>query len=120
MLGGLHGKRIFIVEDEFFLAWLLQDELQELGCEPLGPYTNIAKAIEASREQTFDVAILDINLNGEMVFPLADELASRGIPFVFMTGYASNQLPQSYRKISRLQKPFNPGDIGNALRRLLV
>jgi DNA-binding NarL/FixJ family response regulator len=72
----LMGVRVLIVEDEFLVALQLEDDLKELGGEPVGPYGDLASATDAARREEFDVAVLDINLNGRLVYPLADELAA--------------------------------------------
>lgn len=115
----LEGRRVLIVEDEFFVAALIEDTLQSFGCETVGPFTTLELGLQASRQENFDIAILDVNLNGKMVFPLADELLARGRPFVFLTGYASDNLPEAYRKLRRIQKPFNSSGIREVLEEAL-
>lgn len=116
----LEGKRVLIVEDEFFVAMQIEDALQSFGCETSGPYSTLELAGQASRREPVDIAILDINLNGESVYPLADELRERGIPFVFLTGYASTDLPEVSRSMPRLQKPFDSAAIRDLMQRLLA
>jgi DNA-binding response OmpR family regulator len=116
----LQGKRIFIVEDEFFVALQVESALRSCGCETIGPYTTLDLALQASRREQFDVAILDINLNQKRVYPLADELHMRRIPFVFLTGYARNDLPGAYRSLPRIQKPFDPRMLKAGLKRVLT
>jgi DNA-binding response OmpR family regulator len=99
--------RIFIVEDEFLAAMLLEDELRARGWLTLGPFTTLKQARDAAETEQFDLAILDINLGGEMVYPLADELAARGIPFIFLSGYLSRDLPERFKVRPKLSKPFN-------------
>ena len=118
--GVLDGKRILIVEDEFLLAVLIEETLQSFGCETIGPFTKLELGLKASRQESFDLAILDINLNGTMAYPLADELLSRGIPFLFLTGYAAKDLPEAYRSLNRLQKPFDPNVIRKTLEQLFA
>ena len=116
--GVLEGKRILIVEDEFLLAVLIEETLQSFGCETIGPFTRLELGLQASRQESFDMAILDINLNGKMVYPLADELLARGIPYVFLTGYAAKDLPEAYRSQNRIQKPFDSNVIRETLEQL--
>ena len=116
----LQGRRVLIVEDEFFLATLIEETLQEFGCETIGPFTRLELALQASRQEIFDIAILDINLNGKMVFPLADDLVLRGLPFVFLTGYAAKDLPEAYRALPRVQKPFDSAAVRQALEQVLA
>jgi DNA-binding response OmpR family regulator len=99
--------RILIVEDEFFVGILLEEDLRASGFQPLGPITSVAVARETIRRETFDLAILDINLNGEMVYPLADDLVERRIPFIFLSGYSELNLPERFRDVARLSKPYH-------------
>jgi CheY-like chemotaxis protein len=111
----LKGLRILLVEDEFLVALEVEEALQDLGCAVLGPFAKLSKAIEAARGAELDGAILDINLNGEMVYPLAEDLISKDIPFVFLTGYTAADLPEKYRHFRRLQKPLDAGLLRGAL-----
>ena len=104
----LEGKCILIVEDEALLGYTLADELNTLGCSTKGPFTRVATALEAVRREEFDAAILDVNLNGEFVYPVADELKARGIPFVFLTGYVQSGFPERFQACPHLLKPYNP------------
>jgi two-component SAPR family response regulator len=102
----LNGLLALVVEDEFLLALSLEDDLLSAGCSILGPFSSLSSATEALRTKQFDVAVLDVNLNGEMVFPLADEMAGRAIPFVLLTGYLSTDLPERFRKVPQVSKPY--------------
>jgi DNA-binding response OmpR family regulator len=108
--------RVLLVEDEFFVAALIEDDLRAAGHEIVGPYKELAKAIEATRSERFDVAVLDVNLNGAPVYPLADELLARGIPFVFLSGYV--ELPERFKATPRIGKPHNPAALIAALRKI--
>lgn len=105
------GLTILVVEDEFLLAYSLEEELRALGYNVLGPFSDRDQATQSSRSQAFDMAILDINLGGDMVYPLADELASRHIPFIFLTGYGTPNLPERFRACRRLSKPYDIKDL---------
>jgi len=109
--------RVFVVEDEVLLALSLEDDLREAGFSMLGPYTTLANALQASRHESFDLALLDVNLHGEAVFPLADELIARNVPIVLLTGYGAADLPERYRALPRLQKPYEPTILVRQLRR---
>jgi DNA-binding response OmpR family regulator len=109
--------RILIVEDEFFAAVLLEEDLRAAGWEPIGPFTTLARAIEAARAEIFDVAILDVNLNGEMVYPLADELAERKRPFIFLSGYGLRDLPERFRSLPKVAKPYNRASLMKEVER---
>lgn len=99
--------RILIVEDEFFVGILLEDDLRASRFETLGPVTSLSAAREIVRRETFDLAILDVNLTGEMVYPLADDLAERGIRFIFLSGYSELNLPERFRNVPRHSKPYH-------------
>jgi len=103
---GLEGLRALIVEDESLLALSLEDDLLSAGCSILGPFANLSTATEALNKSQFDLALLDVNLNGEMVYPLADELTQRAIPFVLLTGYLSTDLPERFRQQPQVTKPY--------------
>ena len=111
----MKGLRVLIVEDEFLLAMSLEDDLVAAGCAPVGPFSSLASAIEAARREQFDLAILDVNLNGEPIYPLADELLSRRKPFVLVTGYGAANLPERFRDLPRLPKPY---DLANLIREI--
>jgi two-component system, response regulator PdtaR len=103
----LQGIRILVVEDEFFLAHLLEEDLRQAGADIIGPLNTLARALEGSRRESFDIAVLDVNLGGEFVYPLADELRERGIPFVFLSGYGPADFPERFRSSSRVAKPYD-------------
>jgi CheY-like chemotaxis protein len=107
--------RVLIVEDELMIRILLDDMLRELGYTIAADTARVDEALEAARSVDFDVAILDVNLNGEPVLPVADALAARGTPFVFATGYGDRGLPEAYRDRPTLKKPFQM----DGLRRVL-
>jgi DNA-binding response OmpR family regulator len=112
----LNGKTILLVEDEFLLALQLEDLLQSRGGTVLGPFPKLDEAMRAALREDFDFAILDINLNGTMVYPLADDLLARGIPFLFLSGYSLANLPERFRAVTRLNKPCDPALLLNTLR----
>src|SRR6266571_1838098 len=100
------AKRILVVEDELMIRMLLEDMLGELGYTVAAEAARIDEALEAARTAEFDVAILDVNLNGQTIAPVAEALAARGTPFVFATGYGERGLPEAYRDRPTLKKPF--------------
>jgi DNA-binding NarL/FixJ family response regulator len=106
-VGGNSPQRrcILIVEDEFLLAVMLADDLHAAGFQILGPFSDLRSARQAASNENFDLAILDININGEMVYPLARELMARGAPFVFLSGYGPSDLPEQFRSAPRISKP---------------
>ena len=98
--------RILVVEDELMIRMLLEDMLGELGYTIAAAAANMDEALEAARNADVDLAILDVNLNGEPISPVADALVARGVPFVFATGYGEHGLPEPYRDRPTLNKPF--------------
>jgi PAS domain S-box-containing protein len=113
----LTAVRVLIVEDEGLVALELQDLLNKVGATVIGPFGDVAQAREAAGGEVIDLAVLDTNLNGEVVYPLARELLSRGIPFVFVTGYNSGDVPDEFRTLPRIAKPFAPLVLLKALQR---
>ncbi|RSV35852.1 response regulator [Sphingomonas sp. ABOLE] len=104
----LHGCRVLVIEDEFLLADELADALRDAGATVLGPVGTVQHAIDLIRaEARIDCAVVDVNLGGEMVFPAAELLQTRGIPFVFTTGYDASALPPSFRAVLRCEKPVD-------------
>ena len=103
--------RVLVVEDESLVAMFLEDVLEDLGHQMVGPYSRVDAALAAAQAEDFDVAILDVNVNGQAIFPVAEAIAARGIPFIFSTGYGQKSLPEEYRSRPTLDKPFLPGDV---------
>jgi two-component sensor histidine kinase len=102
------GNRILAVEDEPLVAAMLGNALTELGFVVIGPIGTIAPALQSARTDAIDGAILDLNLGGEPIYPVADALTARGIPFVFLTGYRSDGIDRRYAHVPALQKPIDP------------
>ena len=98
--------RVLLVEDEIMVALLLEEMLADLGHEVVGPVARLDKAVAMAQQEALDVAILDVNLNGQEVFPVAAALTARGIPFFFVTGYGRSGLRAPYADHPSLQKPF--------------
>ena len=114
------AKRILVVEDELMIRMLLEDMLGELGYIVAAEAARIDEALEATKNADFDLAILDGNLNGEPVSPVADALAARGTPFVFATGYGERGLPEPYRDRPMLKKPFQMDGLKEMLQNALA
>ncbi len=119
MTVGLQGLRILVVEDEFLVASLIQDILETAGCVVSGPIPRLAQAVEAARAEPCDAAVLDVNLGGDQVFPVAEVLSQRRIPFVFVTGYATNSLPGEHHGRPTIRKPFRNQELLNTVSELV-
>ncbi len=116
----LSGRRVFVVEDEMLVAWLLEDMLADLGCVVVGPAGGVKDALAMIDANAIDVAVLDVNLNGEMSYPIADALAARDVPFVFVTGYDKNRMLDGYQTFPVLQKPYHRAELTVTLAKLLA
>ena len=116
----LSGRRVLVVEDETMVAWLLEDMLADLGCAVVGPAAHVNQALAMLDAEAIDAAVLDVNLNGQNSYPVADALAARGVPFVFSTGYNKDSLPNSYQGFPVLQKPFDRLKLRDTLAKLLT
>ena len=117
---GLAGRRVLVVEDESMVTMLLQDFLEDMGCEVAGVASRLKEAMEKIESVTFDVAILDVNLNGQQTLPVAQALLASGRAIVFATGYAATTVPAELRAVPILQKPFQQEDLERALRAALA
>ena len=118
----LRGVNVLIVEDDFIVAFDMQTLLEEQGATIVGPATDLEQALSlASGDAHVQLAVLDVNLNGRYVFPVAQRLLSAGIPFVFATAYADNEqlFPEELRAAPRLPKPVMPNVLLAQLKRLL-
>lgn len=114
------GRRILVVEDEALVAMLLETMLEDMGFSPVGPIGDIDTALEVvSDDAALDGALLDVNVAGREVFPVAAALKARGIPFIFSTGYGEGGLPEDWRGHSTIQKPFTEDAIRDALFKAL-
>ncbi len=109
---------VLIVEDESMIGMLLEDLLEELSCKVLGPANSVAQsmALIETGGQTLDGAFLDINLRGEFVYPVADALLARNVPFVFITGNATHGIDPRYGAVRTLKKPFMASAIERAIK----
>lgn len=112
--------RILVVEDEYLIRMLLEDMLFDLGHVVAAAVSTIAEAKDQAATGDFDCAVLDVNLDGEQIFPVADILIKRGKPFVFVSGYGEASLPDAYRGRPALQKPFQAERLEQMLAGLLA
>jgi CheY-like chemotaxis protein len=113
--GAAKRTRVLVVEDEAMIRMLLEDMLGELGYVVAAQAARVDEALEAAKTAAFDVAILDINLNGQTIVPVAEALDARGMPFVFATGYGEHGLPEAFRDRPTLKKPFQMDGLGRTL-----
>jgi CheY-like chemotaxis protein len=112
-------SRILIVEDEYLIRLLLEDMIADLGYEVGAVAATLSEGMTQARDAQVDLAILDVNIDGAQVFPLAELLKQRKVPFVFITGYGQQGLPESYRASPTLQKPFQMQDLKTTLAKIL-
>ena len=109
-----------IVEDDYFIARDLADEFQEAGLSIVGPVPSLSKALAHLEQEQIDGAVLDINLDGEKVYEVADALIERNVPIVFVTGYERPSIPDRYRDVPLWLKPVDCGRVVEALERLIA
>jgi DNA-binding response OmpR family regulator len=111
----LAGKRVLIVEDELLVALMIEDFLGDFGCTTIGPCGSVENALHAVRTETLDLAVLDVNLAGERVYPVAEALAERHIPFLFLSGYGEDAIPPGHSDWKVCAKPFRGADLAAML-----
>jgi CheY-like chemotaxis protein len=114
----LVGCRILVVEDEMLIAVLIEQALEELGCIIVGLASKLDVALRLARDATMDAAILDVAIRGGYVYPVAELLHARGIPFVLASGYGDWALPEALREQPRLTTPFTQADLEKQLQLL--
>jgi len=114
----LSGRRVLVVEDEMLVLMMIEDMLADLGCKSATSAATVDKALALINEQVFDVAMLDMNLNGNDSHVVAEALAARGIPFFYSTGNTSRNLRDGYSDRPVLKKPFKYEELAAILTRL--
>ena len=114
----LAGRRILVVEDDMLIAVFIEEVLHELGCIVVGPASKLDQALRLANDEVFDAAILDVTIRGGQAFPVAESLRSRGIPFVFASGYGDWALPASLQGQNRLTKPFTIEELQTTMQAL--
>ena len=120
MSEALSGRRVLVVEDESLVAMLLETILEDMGCTPVGPISTVEEALTVVAQETqLDAALLDVNVAGVHVFPVAQALKDKGVPFVFSTGYGEGGLPDEWRGQPTIQKPFTEDAVQQALMRAM-
>ena len=113
------GRRVLVVEDEALVAMLLETILEDMGCMAVGPAATVDEGLRMAADEAVDAALLDVNVAGRQVFPIAEALRERGVPFVFSTGYGEGGLPDEWRGQPTLQKPFTEAAVRDALMKAM-
>ena len=116
----LAGKRVLVVEDEMLVMMAIEDMLADLGCTSVTVAANIEGALSTIAANMFDLATLDVNLNGTRSYPIADALDARHIPFVFSTGYGEHGIDQGYGGHLVLNKPYSCTQFNRVVMDLLA
>ena len=112
---GLQGVRVLIIEDDSLVAMSVGDMLSDLGCSVIGSAGSLTQAFEMVDAGGFDFALLDVNLRGQEVFPVAEVLTQQGIPFAFASGYGRAGLPDEFRTRPIVSKPFQMTELSTVL-----
>jgi CheY-like chemotaxis protein len=120
MIPELIGCRILLVEDELLISCMLEDMIEDLGCTLVGPASRVDQALVLVAGEAIDAVILDVSLDEQLSYPVADALVARGIPFLFSTGYDRDRLRDGYRSFAMLQKPFHPSELARVLTGLFA
>lgn len=115
----LGGVRVLVVEDDRLLLGMLEDALTVLGCSAIRA-SDVAEATQVAAATAVDAAVLDLNVAGEKVYPVAEELDRRGVPFIFVTGYVGIEVRADYRNRPLLKKPFRVRDLERSLQALFT
>ena len=115
----LYGRRVLIVEDDYFIANDLATGFEEAGIKIVGPVPSLASALAALEQERLDGAVLDINLDGEKVYQVADALIARGVAVVFVTGYERPSIPVCYSDVPLCLKPVDTQRVIEALGRIV-
>lgn len=115
----LLGRRVLVVEDEPLVAMLLESIIEDMGCTAIGPAASIEAGMAMADAEPLDAALLDVNVAGRQVFPIAEALRARGVPFVFSTGYGEAGLADEWRGHPTVQKPFTEIAIRTALMKAM-
>ena len=111
----LKGARVLVVEDEAAISMLLEDMLDDFGCKIVGPAARLTTALEMAQNETYSVAILDVNVAGEPIYPVAEAIVQRNLPIVFSTGYGGAGIREPFRDRPVVQKPFSQADLKRTL-----
>ena len=113
-------RRVLVVEDEGVVGMLLEDMLNDLGYEVGAVAARLRDGLREAETESYDCAILDVNLQGELSYPIAEALMARRVPFLFVTGYGAKGVEGKYARLPILAKPFPQSELEAALSRLLA
>ena len=116
----LSGKRVLVVEDEMLVLMAIEDMLADLGCTSISVAGNLDKALALIKVERFDIATLDINLNGQRSYPVAEALSDAGVPFAFSTGYGEHGVGEGYGRHMVLNKPYSSRQLVDVLTALIA
>ena len=117
--GNLTDRRILVVEDSPLIAAVLEDMLKDMGCVVVGPTGNMAFAVDLAKAEALDAAIIDLNIRGGKVYPVAEVLRDRDVPFLLASGYADWTLRDDFKDRPRLTKPYTAETVEQKLLALL-
>jgi CheY-like chemotaxis protein len=113
-------QRILVIEDEFFVAAHIEHVLEGEGVEVIGPVGSLQEAMQLARTEEVDGALLDVNIDGGRIDDVAEILAQKHVPFVFVTAYGRDNLPEAHREVTIVEKPFKDADLIREVRRFAV
>lgn len=111
----LAGRRVLLVEDDYFIVDDMVQAFQAEGVQVIGPVASVDEALDLIATERLDGAVLDVNLQGDLAYPVADALIARGVPFVFATGYDAASIPPRYAGVARCEKPVEPARVAQLL-----
>jgi len=118
--GPLAGRTLLIVEDEMLVALMLEEMLRELGCHVAATASSVRSALAAAESKPLDGAVLDVNLGGEPVYPVARRLKDLGVPFVFSSGYAQADIDPAFASVPLIRKPYRLSTVESTLVRTFL
>lgn len=113
------GRRVLVLEDEAIIAMLIEELLEDAGAEIDG-HSTLATALAAVERQVPDMAVLDVNIHGETSYPVAEQLAARGVPLIFASGYGSAVHPEQFAGVPTVSKPYDMAEVTQAMQRALA
>lgn len=120
-MNSLSALRILVVEDELLIALALEDILLSFDCQVVGPVSQVDEALALARSESFDGALLDVNVRGKLVYPVAEELMARGVPIVFCSGYSDTSImPPKFRALPQIAKPYDETVLRRAMESVFL